>query len=74
MIERATTFLFSQFHKFVNVLPDMSYVKLMQDVLQEFSHIGSNMFVPICCDTANFDTILLQTIGSPFETIQFHPL
>ena len=39
LIERTTTFLFSQFHKFfLNILPDIPYVKLMQDVLQDFCH------------------------------------
>ena len=61
LIKRATTFLFSQFHKFfLNVLSNMPYVKLIQDVLQEFSHIGLNLFVSICCNTANFDTILVR--------------
>ena len=51
----------------------MPYIKLMQNVLQQFYHIGSNLFVPICCSTANFDTIFLQTIDHSFETIQFQP-
>ena len=61
LIKRATTFLFSQFHKFfLNVLSNIPYVKLIQDVLQEFSHIGLNLFVSICCNTTNFDTILVR--------------
>ena len=52
----------------------MPYIKLLQDVLQELPHIGLNLFVPVCCNTANFDAILLRTIDHCFETIQFHLL